>query len=82
MTQVPVLSLSIVGSVISRHTALDKMAEHVLSLCMGPCRQSCTSYVNDSKQEAMVSMDMKILTFETQVGLNDKLYICLLDALC
>lgn len=32
----------------------------------------------DSKQEAMVPMD--ILTFEPQVGLNDKLYICLLDA--
>ena len=39
-----------------------------------PC---CTSYFNDSKQKAMVSMG--IPTFEPQVGLDDKLYICLLD---
>ena len=64
--------------VISRYTALDKMAVHALPLCMGSCCQSCTSYSNYSKQQAMVPME--VLTFEPQVGLNDKLYICLLDA--
>ena len=71
------LSLNPVCYVVSRYAALDKMAVHALPLCMESCCHSCMRY---SKQEAMVPMHT--LTFEPQVGLNDKLYICLLDAGC